>query len=403
MTSAQPYVVGGSAACLASAIIHPIDVAKVRLQLHATQNAGAPTPKGFVGVLTGMVQRSGFRSIYVGLDAALMRQASYGSARIGLNRSFADQALAWYGGSSLPFALKVGSGMASGAAAVCLGTPMDVALVRLQADSMKPAAERRNYVGVLDALTRIAREEGLGAMWKGVAPNVLRGMAMNVGQLAVYDQAKEAMGKVFGDPEPKKMPSMQTRLSCAAIAGFTAAAASLPFDLIKSRLQDQTPTRSGSMPYTGVADCAAKVMRAEGPLALWTGFTAYYCRCAPHAMIILMTVELLNPLYEKAVARHTVAVPETRGIRVGLALGMNTSTFPFNTDPDVMAAEQGSEVNARAKEKESFQARAGHEIAHTAEDSGVAPLAFELLRMSSEGLPKPVACPETDKRGRAAM
>lgn len=31
----------------------------------------------------------------------------------------------------------------------------------------------------------------------------------------------------------------------------------------------------GKMPYTGVVDCAAKIFRAEGPLAFWTGFWAY--------------------------------------------------------------------------------------------------------------------------------
>lgn len=129
---------------MASAAIHPVDVAKVRLQLYATQNPGTPKPS-FGIMLRDMVRSSGIRSIYVGLDASLMRQASYGTARIGLNRSFADKALEWHGGASLPFSLKVASGMASGAVAVCIGTPMDLALVRLQADSMKPASERRNY------------------------------------------------------------------------------------------------------------------------------------------------------------------------------------------------------------------------------------------------------------------
>ena len=387
--SAQPYVVGGGAACLASAAIHPIDVAKVRLQLYATQNPGLAKPS-FVGMLSDMVRTSGVRSIYVGLDASLMRQASYGTARIGLNRSFADKALSWYGGSSLPFYLKVASGMASGAVAVCLGTPMDLALVRLQADSMKPVSERRNYRGVVDALARISKEEGVFAMWKGVFPNILRGMAMNVGQLAIYDQAKETMTKVFGDADSKS-PSMATKLACAAISGFTAAAFSLPFDLLKSRIQDQKPMANGAMPYAGVADCAAKVVRAEGTLALWTGFTAYYCRCAPHAMIILMTVEMLNPLYQRAFLRPSgaldLAPPEILaekkrgGARVGLALSMNTSTNIFYADPDVAAQ---TEAAGTHDSKAAFRVRAGPEIAHAVEDANVAAVAFELLRMNSK-------------------
>ncbi|KAJ1448024.1 oxoglutarate/malate translocator [Pelagophyceae sp. CCMP2097] len=292
----QPFVVGGVSACIASAVIHPIDLAKVRLQLFATANPGQ-TPPSFVGLLSGMVKAGGVSSIYAGLDASMMRQASYGTARIGLNRSFSDGLQQRYGAEPLPVLLKVASGMASGALAVCIGTPMDVALVRLQADSMKPEAERRNYAHVGDALMRTAKQEGVGALWKGLAPNICRGMAMNVGQLTVYDVVKEQAMTQFGD-EDRKKPSMKSQLTCSAIAGFTAAGFSLPFDLLKSRLQDQRAGADGKMPYAGLADCAAQTMKKEGPLAFWTGFSAYYLRCAPHAMLILLLGEQLKQQYQ---------------------------------------------------------------------------------------------------------
>jgi solute carrier family 25 (mitochondrial oxoglutarate transporter), member 11 len=54
------------------------------------------------------------------------------------------------------------------------------------------------------------------------------------------------------------------------------------------------------LPYKGIADCAAAVLRKEGVLAFWTGFTAYYGRCAPHAMIILMSIETITAAYREA-------------------------------------------------------------------------------------------------------
>lgn len=87
----------------------------------------------------------------------------------------------------------------------------------------------------------------------------------------------------------------------SAAAGVTCAVFSLPFDLIKTRLQNMRPDpKTGAMPYTGVIDCAAKVIRHEGVLALWRGLSAYYLRCAPHAMIILITLEQINLAYSKA-------------------------------------------------------------------------------------------------------
>eukprot|EP00752_Nemacystus_decipiens_P001800 g1739.t1 len=291
----QPFVCGGLAACFASSCIHPIDLAKVRIQLLGSMSPDTKKPS-FPALLTSMVKAEGISSIYAGLSAALMRQAIYGTARIGLHRTFSDKLQERNQGSEIPFWMKTLSGMSSGAMAVTIGTPMDVALVRMQSDSMKPKEERRNYKHVIDALRRCAAEEGFGSLYAGLAPNILRGMSMNVGMMACYDQAKGTMMSVFGETDPKN-PGLPVKLSSAAIAGFTAAAFSLPFDMLKSRLQDQKPDSKGNLPYKGLADCASGILRKEGPLAFWTGFTAYYGRCAPHAMIILLSIESITSAY----------------------------------------------------------------------------------------------------------
>ena len=136
-----------------------------------------------------MIQREGVSSIYAGLSASLLRQCVYGTARIGLFRSFSDSLSKKHtDGSALTFGEKALAGLSSGAIAVCLGTPCDVALVRMQADSMKPKDSRRGYKNVFDAIVRVAKEEGFTKLYSGLAPNVLRGMSMNVGMLACYDQ-----------------------------------------------------------------------------------------------------------------------------------------------------------------------------------------------------------------------
>ena len=292
----QPFVCGGSAATIASCVIHPIDLAKVRMQIYGQLNPGKAVP-GFPTVLKGIVQEDGITACYKGLDAAIGRQMVYGTARIGLHRTFSDVLLERNGGVPLNFGMKTISGMASGAVAVCIGTPFDIALVRLQSDSMAPLNERRGYKNVFDALLRTSKEEGFGALYKGLGPNILRGMSMNVGMLACYDQAKEGVATLTCD-DPKK-PNMQTTLGASAIAGFTAAAFSLPFDVMKSRLMAQKPLPDGTMPYKGVADCAVKIFKSDGPMGFFAGFSAYYGRCAPHAMIILTSIEGITNAYKR--------------------------------------------------------------------------------------------------------
>lgn len=56
-----------------------------------------------------------------------------------------------------------------------------------------PPAERRNYSNVFNALTRIAKEEGVVTMWRGAIPTMGRAMVVNAAQLASYSQAKQSL------------------------------------------------------------------------------------------------------------------------------------------------------------------------------------------------------------------
>jgi solute carrier family 25 oxoglutarate transporter 11 len=235
------------------------------LQLFSLINPKAPKPT-FYALLIGLVQKEGITAIYAGLSASLMRQAVYGTARIGLHRTISNHLLEQNHGQPLSFAVKTLSGMASGSIAVCLGTPFDVAMVRMQADTMKEKSKRRGYKNVFDAIMRVAREEGFRKLYSGIVPNIGRGMSMNVGMMAIYDQvrwrmfivlkscpfcdyyllplikAKEFIGGSIMH-ESLAHPSLQTQLGASMIAGFTASAFSLPFDMLKSRLRkSQRPT-----------------------------------------------------------------------------------------------------------------------------------------------------------------
>ncbi|GBG27743.1 Mitochondrial dicarboxylate/tricarboxylate transporter DTC [Hondaea fermentalgiana] len=293
LKTVQPFVCGGLAACLGTCVVMPVDTTKVLLQLSGENLKPGEKKPGALSVVRSVIASEGIPGLYSGLSAALTRQATYGTARIGLHRSFSEKLQEINNGAEIPFWQKTLSGLTSGAIAVCIGTPFDVALVRMQSDSSKPRDQRRGYNGVFDALIKISRSEGVAGLWSGLAPNILRGMSMNVGMLAFYDEAKSAIVQVTKDPD-----ALSTRLGAAAVAGFSCAFLSLPFDLIKSRLQSmRVDPLTGKMPYKGVVDCGTKVIAREGFPALWTGFFAYYGRCAPHAMVILLSVEQITTTY----------------------------------------------------------------------------------------------------------
>jgi solute carrier family 25 oxoglutarate transporter 11 len=179
-------------------------------------------------------------------------------------------------GRKIGFTERAGAGLAAGGIAAMIGNPADLALIRMQSDGLKPREQRANYKSVFDALARISRSEGIGALWSGAYPTVVRAMALNFGQLAFFSEAKSQL------KDTSLGPRAQT-LTASAVAGFFASFFSLPFDFVKTRLQKQQRGPDGRMPYRGMLDCFQKVIREEGPLRVYRGFSTYYVRIAPHA------------------------------------------------------------------------------------------------------------------------
>ena len=262
----------------ATAIIQPVDMIKVRLQLAGEGISTGPKPSPF-SITKEIIASGRALDLYTGLSAGLLRQAVYTTARLGFFDTFMGLAKsrAEAQGTIPGFAERAAAGLSAGGLAAMIGNPADLALIRMQSDGLKPKAERANYRSVLDALMRISKGEGITSLWAGCVPTVLRAMALNFGQLAFFSEAKSQL-----KTRTKWSPQVQT-LTASAVAGFFASFFSLPFDFVKTRLQKQTRNADGTFPYRGVLHCAQKVIKEEGWLRFYRGFTTYYVRIAPHA------------------------------------------------------------------------------------------------------------------------
>lgn len=106
-------------------------------------------------------------------------------------RILTNKAIEANDGKPLPLYQKALCGLTAGAIGASVGSPADLALIRMQADATLSAAQRRNYSNAFHALYRITADEGVLALWKGAGPTVVRAMALNMGMLASYDQSVE--------------------------------------------------------------------------------------------------------------------------------------------------------------------------------------------------------------------
>jgi len=285
--ASKPFVTGSLSGCIATCCIQPIDMVKVRIQLGAAEG-GSTSP---IEVTKKLLREDGIAGMYKGLSAGLTRQVFYTGARLGLYDIFTEAAKV--PGEKMPFWKTTVCALSAGGIAAVVGNPADLSLIRMQADTMLPEAERRNYRGVGHAFTSIMRDEGVGGLFKGAVPTATRAMALNFGMLGFNTMAKDALA----DMGLQKGGAAQV-FGASAIAGFFASFFSLPFDYVKTQVQKMKPDpKTGELPFKGPIDCAMQQVKLGGITRLWTGFPTYYVRIAPHAMITLIAQDNVKKLW----------------------------------------------------------------------------------------------------------
>ena len=234
---------------------------------------------------SAIIKNEGFGTLYTGISAGLLRQATYTTARLGIHAKIVDFLLEQnkvsishpphsasliaptrltlsflsYQGAPLPLLQKAGAGLAAGGLCAIFGSPADLSLIRMQADGTLPAAERRNYTGVVHALSDIVKKDGVGGLFVGAPTTAVRAMALNCGMLAANDQAKEMM-------KENGVTGFTATVGASSIAGFFASFFSLPFDYVKTQLQKQKPKPDGTYQFKGFLDCVGQTMKAGGPM-----------------------------------------------------------------------------------------------------------------------------------------
>ncbi|PGH31434.1 solute carrier family 25 (mitochondrial carnitine/acylcarnitine transporter), member 20/29 [[Emmonsia] crescens] len=149
------------------------------------------------------------------------------------------------------------AGAAGGIAQVLLGQPFDIIKVRLQTTT--------NYSNALDCATKILKNEGPLAFYKGtLTPLIGIGACVSV-QFGAFHEARRR----FEEFNSKKNP-LNTSLSysqyylAGAFAGITNSVISGPIEHVRIRLQTQP--HGAQRLYSGPIDCIRKLSAHEGVL-----------------------------------------------------------------------------------------------------------------------------------------
>ncbi|KAJ7459151.1 mitochondrial carrier domain-containing protein [Mycena galericulata] len=291
ISTAEGFVCGGVAACIAVTVSNPAEVAKTRLQLQG-ELAKAGTEKVYKNALDAMAKtfkNEGIRGAQRGLGPAYAYQILLNGSRLGFYEPFRRNFNKFIGRSpdeQLP-ATAIIAGATSGAVGASLGNPLFLIKARMQAYSPAlPVGAQHYYKNSFHALSTIFRAEGPRGLIRGIDAAILRTSMGSSVQLPSYNLTKNFL--VSRDILPAN--STWTFLASSSVSGLCVCLVMQPADTALTRMYNQ-PTvlgPNGKMVgtlYKNPIDCLWKTVKTEGVRGWYKGSTAHFMRIAPHTFV----------------------------------------------------------------------------------------------------------------------
>jgi solute carrier family 25 (adenine nucleotide translocator) protein 4/5/6/31 len=181
---------GGLAGALANTICYPFDFARTRLASDLAK--GKPQFKGIADCILTTVRNQGITGLYTGWTVTCMGAFVYRAGQLGCFKQIQDMN---------PWQKDKGTlGAVSSFCAVTVARtvvmpfnyPFDTVRRRMMLQSEKPLADRV-YKGSIDCFNQVLQKEGLKGMYKGMVPELFRGVGGSL-VIVAYDRIKIIFG-----------------------------------------------------------------------------------------------------------------------------------------------------------------------------------------------------------------
>lgn len=140
--------------------------------------------------------------------------------------------------------------------------------------------QRRAFNSTFDGLRKIARNEGITTLWRGLSPTLVMTVPANIIYFTGYDWLR------FNKASPinRVIPDSYAPLAAGSIARIVAAMVVSPIEMFRTRMQANTSTSStGHLAET--ARGIREMVHVSGYASLWRGLTLTLWRDVPFSGI----------------------------------------------------------------------------------------------------------------------
>ncbi|XP_046741845.1 mitochondrial folate transporter/carrier [Diprion similis] len=310
----EHLIAGLSGGVLSTLMLHPLDLIKIRFAVNDGVTHSAPQYSGLRGAFVEIHRTEGLRGLYRGVVPNILGSGS----SWGFYFFFYNTIKTWIQGGNAK--KPVGPVMHMLAAAdagimtLLITNPIWVVKTRLclQYSSDVNLAESKRYSGLVDALTKIYRTEGIRGLYKGLVPGMF-GVTHGALQFMTYEEMKNSYNDYRGLPIDTKLNT--TDYICfAALSKLFAAMATYPYQVVRARLQDHHHD------YRGTWHCIQLTWRGEGWRGFYKGLGPNLVRVTPATIITFVTYENISHKLLRAKSSRMEDLPAASAVAI-----LNTS------------------------------------------------------------------------------
>lgn len=283
----EHMVAGLSGGVTSTLILHPLDLIKIRFAANDGRSS-APQYRGLVSAFTTILRQEGFRGLYKGVTPNI-----WGSGTSwGFYFLFYNTIKGWSQSGNSTQALgpvmHMLAASEAGLLTLFMTNPIWVAKTRLclQYDNIIDPKSDKRYRGMTDCLVKIYRTEGLRGLYSGFVPGML-GVSHGALQFMTYEEMKNAYNQYRNTAIDSKLTTGEY-LTFAAVSKLIAAAATYPYQVIRTRLQNQSHS------YEGAWDCTKQTWRYEGWRGFYKGLKPNLTRVIPACCITFVVYENIS-------------------------------------------------------------------------------------------------------------
>jgi len=184
------------------------------------------------------------------------------------------------------FLINVASGGLAGAGSLCIVYPLDYARTRLASDV---GSGKTQFNGLLDCIKQTVRAGGPGALYNGLGVSIVGIIPYRGVYFGLFDTLS---GYNPYQKDDNGLIRASSKFCCAQVSAIAAGYASYPFDTVRRRLQMQSEKPKSEWVYNGTSDCFGKILKNEGPSALFKGAGANALRTVGAALVLVLYSEI---------------------------------------------------------------------------------------------------------------